>query len=61
MEFDSQNVSTKRMRNSAVRDFFVEAPMLKEIRQKLIPKHWRTWVRSLWTMKKKPQIEPAKG
>ena len=58
LESDAQNISTERMRKNAVRDFLVEAPVLKEIRQQLIPKSWRTWVRSLWQMKEKPKLEP---
>ena len=57
-ELDAQNVSRERMRKSALRDFFVETPVLREIRRQFIPKSWRTWVRSLWTMKKKPEINP---
>ena len=55
---DAQNVSLERMQKNAIRDFFVEAPILKEIRQQLIPKNWRNWVRSLWQMKEKPEINP---
>jgi hypothetical protein len=54
---NAQNVSTERMRKSGWRDFLVEAPGLKQLRRWLIPKSFRTWVRSLWTMKKKPELE----
>ena len=57
-ENDVQNASFQRVRDSKIRDFIVEAPGLKEIRQKFIPKSWRNWVRSWWQMKEKPQIEP---
>ena len=59
-QLDAQNVSSKRMRNNAIRDFLVEVPVLKEIRQNCIPKSWRTWVRNWWTMQQKPEIEPQK-
>lgn len=59
-ELEAQNVSSERIRQSPIRDFFVEASLLKEIRQNVIPKSWRTWIRSLWAMKKKPEIEPQK-
>lgn len=55
---EAQNVSSDRMRQSAWRDFIVEMPGLREIRQRLIPKEVRTWVRSLWTMKQRPQLQP---
>ncbi|NET34048.1 MAG: sulfotransferase domain-containing protein [Cyanothece sp. SIO1E1] len=54
---DAQNVSSERMRQSPLRDFLVEAPILKEIRQNFVPKEFRTWVRSLWTLKQKPELD----
>ena len=57
-ENDVQNASSQRVKNSKIRDLIVEAPGLKEIRQNFIPKSWRTWVRSWWQMKERPQIEP---
>jgi hypothetical protein len=57
-ELNAQNVSSDRMRKSGWRDFLVEAPGLKQLRRWLIPKSFRTWVRSLWTMKQKPELEP---
>lgn len=57
-ELNAQNVSTERMRQSGWRDFLVEAPGLKQLRRWFIPKSFRTWVRSLWMMKKKPELEP---
>ena len=46
------------MIESGWRDAIVEAPGLKELRRLLIPKSFRTWVRSLWTIKKKPELTP---
>ncbi len=45
------------MRKSAIRDFFVEAPLLKEIRKNLIPQSVRDSVKSMWMMQKKPELE----
>ena len=56
-EDDVQNASSQRLKNSKIRDLIVEAPGLKEIRQNFIPKSWRTWVRSWWQMKERPQLE----
>jgi hypothetical protein len=56
----TRNRSTERMRKSAWRDFLVETPILKEMRQQLIPKEFRTWVRSWWTMKQKPKLTAEK-
>ncbi|MEL7034522.1 MAG: sulfotransferase [Cyanobacteria bacterium J06592_8] len=57
-ELGAQNVSQERMLKSAWRDLLTETPGLRELRRLLIPKSFRTWVRSLWTMKKKPQLTP---
>jgi hypothetical protein len=57
-ELGTRNRSTERMRKSAWRELVVEAPILKEVRQQLIPKEFRNWVRSWWTMKKKPELTP---
>ncbi len=53
-----QNVSSERMRQDSLRDFIVEFPVLKALRRRFIPKSVRTWVRSLWTIQKKPEIKP---
>ncbi|MDJ0508439.1 MAG: sulfotransferase [Crocosphaera sp.] len=55
-ELNASNVSSERMIKSAWRDIIVEAPGLKQLRRLLIPKSFRTWVRSLWTIKKKPEL-----
>ncbi|AVP91591.1 sulfotransferase family protein (plasmid) [Synechocystis sp. PCC 6803] len=55
-ELNPQNVSSDRIRISGWRDFLVEAPGLKQLRRWLIPKSLRTWIRSLWSMKKRPQL-----
>lgn len=55
-KLEAQNVSSERIRKSAWRDFLVETPGLRELRQLLIPKSVRTWVRSFWTMNKKPEL-----
>lgn len=56
-QLNAQNISSERMRQSAIRDFFVELPVLRELRQQFISKSFRTWVRSLWTMKKRPTLD----
>ena len=55
---DAQNVSSERMRTSAWRDALVENPVLQTLRRSLVPKSFRTWVRGLWTMKKRPELSP---
>lgn len=55
---DAQNVSSERMRTSAWRDALVENPLLQSLRRNLVPKSFRTWVRSLWTMQERPQLSP---
>ncbi|NJK38149.1 MAG: sulfotransferase domain-containing protein [Oscillatoriales cyanobacterium RM2_1_1] len=53
---EAQNVSNERMQSSGWRDFLVEAPGLKQIRQTLVPKSFRIWLRGLWTMKERPEL-----
>jgi len=57
-ELDAQNVSSDRMKHNPLRDLIVELPILRELRQNLIPKSWRTWVRKQWTMQQKPELSP---
>ncbi|MGB3536448.1 MAG: sulfotransferase [Microcoleaceae cyanobacterium] len=58
VEVGAQNASNERLIKSKWRDALVETPGLRELRQWLIPKSFRTWVRSLWTMKDRPQLTP---
>ena len=55
-ELNASNVSNQRMIKSAWRDAIVETPGLKQLRRLLVLKSFRTWVRSLWTIKKKPDL-----
>ena len=53
---DAQNVSSERMRNSAWRDFLVDAPLLSTFRKTLVPKSFRTRIRKLWTLSERPEL-----
>lgn len=55
-DLEARNVSSERMIASQWRDVIVNTPVLKEIRQRVIPKSFRNWVRGLWTMKEKPKL-----
>lgn len=57
-DIDAQNVSSERLMKSAWRDFLVEMPGLKQIRQKFIPQSFRNWVKGFWQIKDKPQLTP---
>ncbi len=57
-ELNAQNISSERMQKNAIRDFLVEQPVLQKVRRQFIPKSFRTWVRSWWTLKKRPKLEP---
>lgn len=59
-DFDlaARNVSSERLRKSAWRDFLVEQPVLQMLRRQFVPKNFRTQIRSLWMIKKKPELEP---
>ena len=55
-ELDAQNVSAERLRTSAWRDALVNNPVLESLRRTLVPKSFRTWVRSLWMMRDRPEL-----
>lgn len=55
---DSQHVSAERLRDSQWRDALVQQPVLRFLRQTLVPKSARTWVRRFWQMKERPQLTP---
>jgi hypothetical protein len=54
----AQNASNERLITSKWRDILVETPGLRELRQGLIPKSVRNWVRSFWAMKERPELTP---
>ena len=54
-----ENSSAARTRKSAWRDRIVETPGLRELRQRLVPKSVRNWVRGFWQMKHRPELTPA--
>lgn len=54
----NQNISSQRLMKSVWRDFLVEMPGFKQMRQKFIPQSFRNWVKSFWQIKDKPQLTP---
>lgn len=58
-EYNRRNVGAERMRSSKVRDLLVNAPGLRTIRRKLVPKAWREWVKGFWRIKSTPQLSDA--
>ena len=54
-----QNKSSERMRVSPIRDMIVEAPVLRAIRKNLIPPSVRNRIKTLWTMRNRPELAPA--
>ena len=55
-DLDAQNVSNSRIRMSWWRDVIVEAPVLRAMRRRFVPKRLRSWVRGLWALKEKPTL-----
>lgn len=53
------NVSSQRMRQSPLRDAIVNAPGLRTIRKRLIPKGWRNQVKRLWQIQERPQLSES--
>lgn len=54
------NVSGQRMRNSWLRDLVVEAPVLSTIRRRLVPQQVRDKIKSMWTMRERPQLSDSR-
>src|SRR5262249_31594084 len=53
-----QNVSSERLRKSALRDVLVTSPVLGAIRRHLVPKPWTEPVKALWRIKtKRPELD----
>lgn len=55
-ELAASNVSNQRMIKSKWRDLLVETPGLKQLRRWFIPKGFRDWVKTFWTIKQKPEL-----
>jgi hypothetical protein len=55
-DLEAQNVSSERLRKDPIRDFLVNAPGLKTIRKRLVPKGFRNYVKQFWTMKQRPEL-----
>jgi hypothetical protein len=55
-----QHRSSERMMASPWRDALVSQPVLQSLRRTLVPKSFRTWVRGLWQMKKRPELTPER-
>ena len=53
-----RNVSQERLRKSPLRDAIVNAPVLRTIRRRLIPKSWREKVKRFWQIKERPVLSP---
>ena len=55
-DLKASNVSSQRMRASYLRDTIVNAPVLRTIRKRLVPKAWRDRVKRLWQIRQRPQL-----
>jgi hypothetical protein len=53
---EATNVSSERMRESPIRDAIVNAPVLRTIRRRFIPKPWRERAKRLWQIKDRPEL-----
>lgn len=60
-EDETTNVSTRRLRESRLRDLIVYAPGLSMVRRRLIPPAVRERVKRLWTMRRRPTLSPEQA
>jgi hypothetical protein len=58
-DLSATNVSKERMRDSPLRDRIVNAPVLRTIRRRLVPKSWRNQVKRLWQIKHRPKLSTS--
>jgi hypothetical protein len=55
-DVDQQNKSAERMRSNPLRDKIVYAPILRSLRQQLVPPAVRNRIKSLWQMRQRPSL-----
>jgi len=55
---DGRNASDRRLRKCAWRDAIVEAPVLRAIRRRAVPRTLRDRLKRLWTMNRRPEVPP---
>lgn len=55
-DIGAQNVSSQRMQANPLRDTLVNLPLLKTIRQTLVPQSLRDKVKGMWMMSDRPEL-----
>jgi hypothetical protein len=55
-DVDPRNVSSERLRRSALRDAIVNAPGMAALRRTLVPRSLRDRVKAMWMMKERPRL-----
>jgi len=55
-DWDQRNRSTERLRRSPWRDAIVEAPVLRTIRRRLVPRSIRNRIKRFWQMTQRPEV-----
>lgn len=58
-ELGAQNVSSERLRKSALRDALVDSPLLTALRRRLVPRAVRDWVKGAWQMRERPELSDS--
>ena len=56
---EATNVSSQRMCESPLRDAIVNAPVLRTIRKRLVPKSWREQVKQFWQIRQRPLLSDS--
>ncbi|MCA9654603.1 MAG: sulfotransferase [Myxococcales bacterium] len=55
-DMGAKNVSAERLRVSPLRDLIVDFPPLAYLRRRFVPQQLRDRIKSLWTMRKRPEL-----
>ncbi len=57
-DLGARNVSSERLRKSALREALVASPALTALRRRFVPKPVRDWVKRAWQMRDRPVLSP---
>lgn len=58
-DMSAQNVSAERARRFPMQGLLIDNPVARVLRQRLVPKTFRTYIRNKLTMKDRPTLPPA--
>jgi Sulfotransferase domain len=58
-ELGRQNVSSERLRKSALRDAILDSPLLTQLRRRVLPRALRDRIKARWQMRERPALSAS--